>query len=379
MSYEQSGSHSVEGLLDERVVVSDGLVFVSGVTAADPGVGIPAHAAVSSEFPYYGADIQKQTAYLLEKLQRLLAQAGTRLENVVKTQVFIADCRLFDAFDQVWKRYFPVPPPRTTVGVGVDAMPVPGALVVVDVIAALADEVQVRHIDSPTLPKPLANYTPCVGAGDWLFLAGQLPTEFGDTGLAPAASVSEHFPHHVSPLIAQAEFTIAICETLLADSGSDWANTVRVHVFLKNPADAPLFEELWRDKFAGNPPPYLVIGVEELLTGGAQIEIDVIALRAGTPQPATRFAVLDVEVGQDGYRPFEVRDAVRAAFDTATAHFGATAEPVKVHAFLTAPDDIYGFGRGLPPSAAQRAAITTSTSVGASRACLEIVYRVEEA
>ncbi|CKI66899.1 RidA family protein [Mycolicibacterium smegmatis] len=375
MSNKQTGAQSVEALLDARVVVTDGLVFVSGLSAADPGVGIPPQAAVSPEFPYYGADIQKQTTYLLEKLQQLLAEAGTSLEKVVKTQVFIADCRLFDAFDQVWKRFFPVPPPRTTVGVGAEEMPVPGALVVVDVIAA-ADGVTVTHVDSPTLPKPLANYTPCVAAGDWLFLAGQLPTEFGDTGLAPAATVSPHFPHHVSALTAQAEFTIGICETLLSDAGSDWDNTVRVHVFLKNMADAPLFDELWREKFDGNPPPYLIVGVEELLTGGAQVEIDVIAVRAGTSQPATRFAVVDVEIGQEGYRPFEVRDAVRAAFDAAIAQPGAV-EPVKVHAFLPAPADIYGFGRGLPSTFTERAAITTSTSVGGTRAALEIVYRVE--
>ncbi|PRP61143.1 RidA family protein, partial [Bacillus halotolerans] len=113
MSNKQTGTQSVEALLDARVVVTDGLVFVSGLSAADPGVGIPPQAAVSPEFPYYGADIQKQTTYLLEKLQQLLAEAGTSLEKVVKTQVFIADCRLFDAFDQVWKRFFPVPPPRT--------------------------------------------------------------------------------------------------------------------------------------------------------------------------------------------------------------------------------------------------------------------------
>ncbi|WP_197374059.1 RidA family protein [Mycolicibacterium baixiangningiae] len=396
MSYASSESHTVEAILDERVLVSDGLVFVSGLTAADPGTGIPEKASVSTEFPYYGADIQKQTTYLLEKLTRLLEAHGCRLEDVVKTQVFITDCRLFDAFDQVWKRFFPVPPPRTTVGVGTEAMAIPGALVSVDVIAARPDVLDIRHLDSPRLPKPLANYTPCVAAGDWLFLAGQLPTEFGATGLAPAAQVNPSFPQHFSPFLTQAKYTIGVCRTLLEDSGSDWDHVVRVHVFLKNMADAPLFEALWEDTFDGAAPPHLVLGVEELLTGGAQIEIDVIAVRTGTAMahaagnvtaPAgqsistrglgsTRFSVAQVEVGESDHRLFAVSGAVRAALECAAAQAGDNAEPLKVHAFLPQPTDVYAFGRVVLDTAAAGAAITTSPSVGASNLDLEIVYRV---
>jgi enamine deaminase RidA (YjgF/YER057c/UK114 family) len=367
----------VESILEERVLVSDGLVFVSGLSAADPGTGIPAEAAISPEFPYYGAEIQKQTTHVLEKLTRLLEAEGCRLEDVVKTQVFLTDCRLFDAFDQVWKKFFAVPPPRTTVGVGPDAMSIPGTLVTVDVIAARPDVVAIRQIDSARLPKPMANYTPCVGAGDWLFLAGQLPTEFGTTGLAPAAQVNSAFPNHVSSLLAQAKFTIGICQTLLEDAGSDWDHVVRVHVFLKNMAEAPLFDALWNDMFDGAPPPCLVIGVDELLTGGADIEIDVIAVRTGVAvgSASTTFAVVQAVPEITGYRPFAVEAAVRDAVEKAAALAGPDAQPIKVHAFLPHPADVFAFGRGLPAHAIETAAVTTSPSVGADSLALEIVYR----
>jgi enamine deaminase RidA (YjgF/YER057c/UK114 family) len=387
----------VETILDERVVISDGLVFVSGLTAADPEEGIPPNAAVSPEFPYYGADIQKQTTYVLEKLQRILSAHDSALEHVVKTQVFITDCRLFDAFDQIWKKFFEVPPPRTTVGVGTEAMAVPGTLVAVDVIAALPDVLDIRQIDSPRLPKPLANYTPCVGAGDWLFLAGQLPTDFGDTGLAPAAAVNPLFPHHCSSLLAQAKYTIGVCQTLLEDAGSDWDHAVRVAIFLKDIEQAPLIEALWSEMFSGGTePPYLVVGVDELLTGGADIEIDVIAVRAGSAghrpvggdsasaftEPVltaglgqTTVTVAQFPVAQDVYRPFAVERAVRAAFAAGADQLGPDAEPVKVHVFLPHPSDIYAFGRGLPDSFAQQAAITTSPSLGDTRIGLEIYRR----
>jgi enamine deaminase RidA (YjgF/YER057c/UK114 family) len=390
----------VETILDERVVTSNGLVFVSGLTAADPKEGIPSHAAVSPEFPYYGADIQKQTTYVLEKLRRILTEHGSALEHVVKTQVFITDCRLFDAFDQVWKKFFEVPPPRTTVGVSADAMAVPGTLVAVDIIAALPDVLDIRQIDSPRLPKPLANYTPCVAAGDWLFLAGQLPTEFGDPGRAPAATVNPRFPHHSSSLLAQAKYTIGVCQTLLEDSDSDWDHALRVAIFLKDVAQAPLIEALWSEMFAdGVEPPYLVIGVDELLTGGADIEIDVIAVRTGSTGhrlvgadgPAsskpvltagldeTTVTVAQFPVGEDTYRPFAVERAVRAAFEAAADQLGPDTEPVKVHAFLPEPTDIFAFGRGLPDAFAQQAAITTSPSLGDTRIGLEIYCRAASA
>jgi enamine deaminase RidA (YjgF/YER057c/UK114 family) len=391
-----NGARSVESVLDERVLISDGLVFVSGLTAADPGAGIPPNAAVSSEYPYYGADIQKQTTHLLDKLRRLLEANGASLADVVKTQVFLTDCRLFDAFDQVWKKFFPVPPPRTTVGVGAEFMSIPGTLVAVDAIAALPNDVAIAQIDSPRLPKPLANYTPCVAAGEWLFLAGQLPTDFGATGLAPGASVNKAFPHHVSSIIAQAEYTIAICQTLLEDAGSDWQNTVRVHIFLKNVDDAPLVERFWRQRFDGAPPPFMIVGVEELLTGGAEIEIDVIALKSDSKQycrrddPAagsgalsvagtagTVFATAKVGLDTTMYRPFAVEHAVAQTFTNAAALVGNDAQVLKVHAFLPAPSDIWAFGHALPDSVAETAAITTSPSVGDSNLSLEIVYGVD--
>jgi enamine deaminase RidA (YjgF/YER057c/UK114 family) len=386
---------TVEFITEERALVSGGLVFLSGLTAADPGTGIAPQAKVSGEFPYYGSNIQKQTRYLLEKAARILEANGSGLEHVVKTQVFIADCTLFDAFDQIWKAFFPVPPPRTTVGVGHEKLPIPEALISVDIIAAQPAVLDIAAVDSPRLPKPLANYTPCVGAGDWLFLAGQLPTDFGDTGLAPKAQVNQHFRYHGSPITAQANYTLQICETLLEDARSDWDHTARVHIFLKDLDDAPVVERLFTGMFDGAPPPYLIIGVDELLTGGAMIEVDVIATRAAGAQSLSRsvtetqagtvalsgngstaFALAHVSPASGGAdRMLAVEQAVREAVDAATGLAGGDARPVKVHAFLPMREDVFPFGCALPETLAQGAAITTSPAPSPSNGLsIEVVY-----
>ena len=49
-----------------------------------------------------------------DRLRQLAA--GSSLDNVVKAQVFLTDLDNFNGFDEVWKEYFKVPPPRTTIG-----------------------------------------------------------------------------------------------------------------------------------------------------------------------------------------------------------------------------------------------------------------------
>ena len=69
-----------------------------------------------ASFPYYGSDIELQTAYVLDNLKKTFEAAGSSLDRVVKAQVFLTDLNNFHGFDSVWKRYFALLPPRTTVG-----------------------------------------------------------------------------------------------------------------------------------------------------------------------------------------------------------------------------------------------------------------------
>jgi enamine deaminase RidA (YjgF/YER057c/UK114 family) len=119
-----------------EAVVAGGLVFAAGQLASDFKTGVPAEARVDPAFPFYGSDIKGQTRYVLDNLARTFKAAGTSLAHVVKAQVFLTDLVNFNAFDEVWKEFFPTPPPRTTVGT--TGLLVPGCLVEIDLIAAMA-------------------------------------------------------------------------------------------------------------------------------------------------------------------------------------------------------------------------------------------------
>jgi 2-iminobutanoate/2-iminopropanoate deaminase len=89
-----------------QAVRASGLVFCSGQIPIDPATG---------EFVPGG--IREQTEQVLRNLSAVLEAAGTGLESVVKTTVFLADMNDFAAMNEVYGRYFAGdgPPARSTV------------------------------------------------------------------------------------------------------------------------------------------------------------------------------------------------------------------------------------------------------------------------
>jgi reactive intermediate/imine deaminase len=107
-------------------------VFAAGQLPSDFVTGIAPEARRHEAFPYYGSDIKLQTEYVMRNLQRTFEAAGSSLDKIVKAQVFLTDLKYFNGFDEVWKKYFKVPPPRTTVGT--TGLLVKDALIEIDLI-----------------------------------------------------------------------------------------------------------------------------------------------------------------------------------------------------------------------------------------------------
>jgi 2-iminobutanoate/2-iminopropanoate deaminase len=80
-------------------------VFTSGQIPIDPKTGA-----------FVEGGIAEQTEQVLRNLAEVLRAAGTSLEAVVKTTVFLADMDDFAAMNEVYGRYFSnEPPARSTV------------------------------------------------------------------------------------------------------------------------------------------------------------------------------------------------------------------------------------------------------------------------
>ena len=83
------------------------LLFVSGQVALDPATG----ALVQG-------DVTTQTHSVMRNLKSILEAAGTSLDDVVRTTVFLADLNDFSAMNDVYATYFTPPAPaRSTIQV----------------------------------------------------------------------------------------------------------------------------------------------------------------------------------------------------------------------------------------------------------------------
>ncbi len=90
-----------------QAVTHGGLVYLSGQIPLDPASGTIVE-----------GDIAAQTGRVLENLKAVLAAAGSSLENVLKTTVYLKDMGEFAKMNEVYGSYFSSnPPARSTVEV----------------------------------------------------------------------------------------------------------------------------------------------------------------------------------------------------------------------------------------------------------------------
>jgi len=80
-----------------------------------------------------GRTIEEQTHQVLRNLRAVLEAAGSGLDRVVKTTVFLADIKDFKAMNAVYATYFPSEPPARS-AIQAAALPL-GAMVEIEAIA----------------------------------------------------------------------------------------------------------------------------------------------------------------------------------------------------------------------------------------------------
>lgn len=105
-----------------QAINEGGLVFVSGQIPINPATGA-----------FVEGGITEQTTQSLTNLRNILAEAGTDMNHVMKTTVFLADIADFAAMNAVYAQFFTAPYPARS-AVAVKDLP-KGALVEIECIA----------------------------------------------------------------------------------------------------------------------------------------------------------------------------------------------------------------------------------------------------
>jgi 2-iminobutanoate/2-iminopropanoate deaminase len=114
-----------QGAPYSQAIKAAGFVFVSGQLALEPG-----HTELR------GGTIREQTEQIFANLRAILEEAGSSLDRLVKTTVFLQNLDDFQGMNEVYARHVgDMPPARSTVEVA--RLP-SGALVEIEAVALLS-------------------------------------------------------------------------------------------------------------------------------------------------------------------------------------------------------------------------------------------------
>jgi reactive intermediate/imine deaminase len=209
-------------------VKAGGLVHVSGTLAQD------ASGAIVGK-----GDVRAQTRRVIERMQDVLAAAGTSLDRVVAVTVYLTSAADFQAMNEVYRTFWPTnPPTRTTV---ITNLVLPDAMVELSMIAVPpgAERTVILPDGWVRSPNP---YSYAIRTGDTLFLSGLVPRRGRDNSVV------------TGDIATQTKAVMENAGQLLEAAGLSFANVVSNRVFLTDAANFPAMNAEYRRHFPSAPP-----------------------------------------------------------------------------------------------------------------------------
>ena len=226
---------------------------------------------------WYGSSIEKQTDYVLQKLDKIAHAAGTSLDRAVKAEVYIGHPSDFAGMDRVWKHWFPKNPPARIVipymGLGGKGSRVEIALTLLTSDAKLKRET----IETSAAPPPLGHEPQAVKVGNHLFISTQMA--FDAKGkLADGMERNPEFPWYGMPGKLQMRYILKNVAAICEKAGTNLQNVVRRACFHDDERwFAESFEE-WAAHFPNRKPTSTTMKIGgPLIVPGAHILLDLIA------------------------------------------------------------------------------------------------------
>ena len=204
--------------------------------------------------------VDAQVKQTLDNVKTIVEAAGLRLENVVYTQVYLANMSSSDAMDRIWREYFPKQPPARAV-LGVHRMPTDTPVEINAV--AFRDLSRRKSIVPPAYP-PNSPATPGVMAGDRLYLSGSFGADIA-SGNVPADPA------------AQVQLALDNMKRILVAAGMDFRNVVFVNPYLTDKASGEMNAIYAKHVEFGNTPARATIRVASLPNGNT-IEFTGVAV-----------------------------------------------------------------------------------------------------
>jgi reactive intermediate/imine deaminase len=231
-------------------VKAGGLIYVSGTLAQD------ASGAIVGK-----GDIGAQTRRVLERTREVLTAAGSSLDQVVATTIYLKSAGDFAGMNDVYRTFWTKDlPTRTTV---VADVVLPDALVEMTMIAVPngAERVVVQAPGWKPSPNP---YSYAIRTGDTLFLSGLVARNVRDNSF------------NSGDVASQTATVLESAGELLRAAGMTHANVVSSRVYMPDVGPFQQMNEVYRKFFPSAPPARATVKAA-LATPQPLVEITLIA------------------------------------------------------------------------------------------------------
>jgi enamine deaminase RidA (YjgF/YER057c/UK114 family) len=266
-------------------------VFATGLNGAVPGQGLPT-SVTGGRNPLAGEPPCKREARaLFANAREVLAAAGLGFPDCVRIDQYYVGPHAVDPYHEVRREIFGgrIPPSTSNLH---RAFAYPGQTQEVQLIAAIpSGDFRAEHLKIATSWSIHASsgYSPALAAGEFLFVPGQT-AEARDTAKGPL-DPEARMPHgHLwkgTPIKLETQFVVTQkLKPSLEAAGATLDDVVKAQVYLRDRADIPAFNEVWRSHFAVAPATTIIpTATPGFIVADGRIEINTISVRHKGARP----------------------------------------------------------------------------------------------
>jgi enamine deaminase RidA (YjgF/YER057c/UK114 family) len=259
-------------------------LFFTGHMASDFEHGLAAQVAGKPDHPLDSPPrYRREGDFIIARLAQLIAAQGGDLRHIVRVDQYYPDAQVVNAYQRARKAVLKdFVPPSTSVLM--EELLVEGANMDVSMIAVLpGGGREPRPAQPEGVPVPQhSGFIASLIAGDYVFVAGQMPNNEEMTGIAKPAYRPPNAVWNGTDIRLQSEFLITSrLKPALEAGGSSLRNAIKAQVYLTNINDLPEFLDVWNSHFGEHPCALTVVATKGLALLESILEINIFGVRDG--------------------------------------------------------------------------------------------------
>ncbi len=245
-------------------------------------------------------DVARQVDAIMEIAEATMGQAGGRLEDVVRSRIYVTDIGLADQAGRALGKYFRDIRPAATL-VQVSRLARPAQLVEIELDAVDGAKERARRISSGRPTEEAYGYSRAVRVDQRIFIAGT--TALNDRGEV----------EHPGDAYGQARSTLATIEAAVEEAGGRLADLVYTKTFVTDIGDAGEQRRARLEALGEVRPTATLLGIPALIAPEMLVEIEGEAIVGAASERRDIFAENEREKARGYARAVAVGDVVHVS------------------------------------------------------------------